>query len=149
MSNCENSGPGPLFETPITRVLDAAPPAIANLLRQFLDDPLRDVSELRNDINSYLQKLSDINEESEFLDLALARRVAAQCVALLDGLGPDSSQEAQQLVQVAVSYFVKDDDAEGDTDSLIGFDDDAEVVELVAREIGREDVLDIDAPEGG
>jgi hypothetical protein len=35
-----------------------------------------------------------------------------------------------------VLYFVLDEDAEADTSSLIGFDDDRLVVDTVARELG-------------
>ena len=131
----------------MTRVLGAASPAIATVLRGILDEPIRDVSELREEVRSYLAKLRDLSGDLEFLDLALAQHLAVRCVALIDGLGPDSPPETQRLVQAAARYFVEDDDAEGDTISPIGFDDDAEVIELVAREIGREDVLDLQAPE--
>jgi uncharacterized membrane protein YkvA (DUF1232 family) len=40
-------------------------------------------------------------------------------------------------VQAAVLYFVTDEDAEGDTSSLIGFDDDRWVVRRVLSELER------------
>jgi len=91
--------------------------------------------------------LHELSKESEFLDLKLARQVAFRCEALLDGLTPESTPEIQRLVQASVRYFIKHDDEENDIGSPIGFDDDAGVVKLVARAIGREDVLDLEPPE--
>jgi uncharacterized membrane protein YkvA (DUF1232 family) len=51
--------------------------------------------------------------------------------------GPDASEEHHRLVQAAVLYFVTDEDAESDTSSLIGFDDDRRVVRRVRTELGR------------
>ncbi len=135
------AGPGPLFETPVDRVLAAVPASIAGLLRQYLDEPLRAPDELRTDVHAYLAKLESLSADMEFLDLALARRIAAACEALLTGVGSHGSEDAHRLVQIAVRYFIEDDDDEGDTTSPIGFDDDAEVVDLIARELGREDVF--------
>jgi len=128
-------------------VLGAAPPAVAALLKQFIEGPFREVLELRRDIRAYVEKLETISKKTEFLDLVLARRVATQCESLLDGLGPDSSKEHRQLIQAAVQYFIENEDEENDIESPIGFDDDLEVVELIAREIDRADILDIETPE--
>ncbi|MGD8511599.1 MAG: hypothetical protein PVI12_00780 [Gammaproteobacteria bacterium] len=51
--------------------------------------------------------------------------------------GPDAGEEHHRLVQAAVLYFVTDEDAEGDTSSLIGFDDDRRVVRRVLGELER------------
>jgi uncharacterized membrane protein YkvA (DUF1232 family) len=112
-----------------------------------LAEELRPVSKLRADVASHLQYLEHLAAEAEFLDLALARRVAGQCDALLSAIEERGSEEIRGLVQAAVLYFVEKDDVEADVISPIGFDDDAEVVALVARAIGREDLLSIDAME--
>ncbi len=147
MTSRTGNGPGPLFETPVDRVLSAAPADVAKLLDRFLEEPLREITELRSEVRTYLEKLENLSGEEEFLDLQLARIIAAQCEALLVGLNSTSSEHARRLVQMAVRYFIEDDDAEGDITSPIGFDDDAEVVVLVAQELGREDVLTITGDE--
>ena len=88
-------------------------------------------------IDAYLEHLQSLQSENEFLDLESAKRIAAQCKVLLDGL----DAEYHQLVQAGIHYFIEKDDAESDLDSPIGFDDDAEVIRLIAKEMGREDVL--------
>jgi hypothetical protein len=40
------------------------------------------------------------------------------------------------VVQAAVLYFALEEDVEGDTDSLIGLDDDRLVVRAVCQELG-------------
>ena len=132
---------GPLFETPAARVLDATPPDVRGALRPHIEEPPLAIGALRDQIATYLVELEEKATTCEFLDLQLARRVGARCRALLDGLQTDPPEETRQLVQAAVRYFVTDEDAEGDSSSPIGFDDDALVVEVVAKELGREDVL--------
>ena len=48
-----------------------------------------------------------------------------------------ASQERHRLVRAAALCFVTDEDAEGDTGSLIGFDDDRLVVRSVPSELER------------
>ena len=135
--------PGPLFEKPLDRVLKALSFDDKGLLRQRYDHPLKDTSILRDELKLYLSAIEALTDKNEFLDIKLARRIYAQCEALLDGLHQGAPEESKRLVQTAIGYFVEADDAECDTTSPIGFDDDAEVIEAVAREIAREDVLDL------
>ena len=140
------TGSDSFSDTPIFRVLDAVPPAVAAVLRRLLSEPAREVATLREEIRSYVQELRDLNRDVEFLDFDLARQVATRCEALLDGITPASPPEIHRLVQAAVRYFIENDDEENDIESPIGFDYDAEVVNLVARAIGREDVLELETP---
>jgi uncharacterized membrane protein YkvA (DUF1232 family) len=137
--------PATLFDTAADRVLAAVPAQVAALLREFLSEPPREVDVLKREAHAYIEKLAGMRDEVEFLDLGLARRIEAQCQALLAGL--DSDMDEHQLVQAAVRYFIEENDAEGDIVSLVGFDDDAQVIALVARAIGREEVLEITGVE--
>lgn len=130
----------------IDRLLASAPKPAAEILQRCLEEPLQPVGKLQNHIRDYLHTLTSIAADAEFIDLETARRTGARCEALLAGLDA-SDPEAHQLVQLAILYFIEDDDAEGDTTSPIGFDDDAEVVALVARELDREDIPMISGDE--
>ena len=130
-----------LGRTSIDRVIKAAPAEVADLLRRFTREPLQEGSVLLGRVRAYLEELQHLSEESEFLDLVLARRVADQCESLIASLPTSGSEDAHRLVQAAVRYFVEAGDAEADLSSPIGFDDDAQVVELVARELGWEHIL--------
>lgn len=66
-----------------------------------------------------------------FVDRDLADRVADACLALLDA-APD-----HPAARAACLYFVATDDAEHDTGSVLGMDDDAAVVVYAAAQIGR------------
>jgi len=130
-----------LFDTPTERVLRALPASAATIFEGLLAENFIPARELRAQIPSYLAELEDATGTHEFLDIGLAKKVADQSLGLLDGIDIDTSEETRKLIQAAIRYFLLDDDADSDKESLIGFDDDARVVELVAREIGREDVL--------
>jgi uncharacterized membrane protein YkvA (DUF1232 family) len=117
------------------RVLLAISPDARGVLLRVLEEPLQSVDSLRSDVHTYLCKLEALDGQTEFLDLALARQVAARCQSLLDRAAGSEFGAVHRLVQAAVRYFVIDADAEWDLSSPIGFDDDAEVVELIAREI--------------
>jgi hypothetical protein len=43
------------------------------------------------------------------------------------------------MVQAAVRYFLIEDDADGDLDSILGLDDDADVMNAVLRHLGYDD----------
>jgi hypothetical protein len=98
-------------------------------------------AELIDDIDTYLDDLENLSEDAEFVDLPTARRIAAQCRALLAHLNAESPEVDRRLIQASIRYFIEDEDAEADTDSPTGLDDDAEVVEVVARELGYESVI--------
>lgn len=135
--------PGPLFSTPADRVLAACPAQSIEFVQSYLNESPLSKEELATQVRDYLVELESLSETEEFLDITTARHIASQCHALIRGLTRDSSTHAHQLVHAAVRYFIEDDDAEGDSSSPIGFDDDAEVVEIIARELGREDVLQV------
>jgi len=121
-------------------VLEACPDEAVEYVQTYLGEPALSAEDLATEVSTYLAELESLTATEEFLDIATARQIAAQCRELIRGLTQDDSVVARQLVHAAVRYFIEDDDAEGDTSSPIGFDDDAEVVEIIARELGREDV---------
>ena len=78
-------------------------------------------------------------QRNEFLDLAAAEALAQGLTALLD-LYPGCAPAHQALIVGATRYFVRQDDAEGDLVSVLGFDDDATVFNYVAGAVGRPDL---------
>ena len=59
---------------------------------------------------------------------------------MIGTIGTDSNSDHRRLVQIAVRYFIEDDDAERDSTSPIGFDDDALVVDLVVEELRKDGI---------
>ena len=93
--------------------------------------------DLRGTVREYLQTLSEKRESAEFLDLEKAQEIAARCEALIERYLPALNPEITELLTAAVLYLVLSEDAASDTDSILGFDDDALVVEateMVLRE---------------
>ena len=78
--------------------------------------------------------------ESGFVDLDLAERVGNACLTLLEAW-PLLPAYEQRLIQAACLYFADTDDEDDDFTSVIGFEDDAEVLNHVASLVGRDDLL--------
>lgn len=133
--------PGPLFETLLDRLLREAPVEARPLLQALWDTEVSAVDTMRTEVAAYRDTLSDLQTRYEFLDRSTADRIALQLDSLLSWLGAHPDPESARLVHVAVRYFVENDDGESDFDSPIGFDDDAEVVEAVARMLGQQGLL--------
>ncbi len=94
---------------------------------------------LSNQIAAYLESVSHASGENEFLDLATARKLGRG----LNHLLRDCSDVQLPYVQAATSYFINSDDANPDLESMLGFDDDAEVFNAVCHHLGRAD-LEVD-----
>jgi hypothetical protein len=120
----------------IERVLNSAPPEIRRLLSQYVNEPLMERGELAALLYSYLEAVERAADRMTTVDVKLARRIWAQCKALLDGWDAYESDDERRLVQAAIRYFGEEEDAESDLASPTGFEDDANVVELVVGEVG-------------
>lgn len=78
-------------------------------------------------------------EQNEFLDIQSAmqmKKVLQELLEAWDGL----AAEHRSIVAGATLYFIKNDDAESDTDSIFGLEDDLEVVNVMLDVIGRSDL---------
>jgi uncharacterized membrane protein YkvA (DUF1232 family) len=76
-------------------------------------------------------------EERRPLGFALADA----SMKLLTTLKDDTPEERRAAIQAAVRYFVIEDDADSDLDSILGLDDDAEVLNAVLKHLGHDDWL--------
>ncbi len=131
---------GPLFETPVGRVLAAVPADIRAVLDCYTKELLLDPDQMAERLSAYVQEIDKLAREIEFFDSDTAKRVATKCSKLIGTLGTDSKSDHRRLVQIAVHYFIEDDDAESDSMSPIGFDDDALVVDLVVEELRKDGI---------
>lgn len=98
-----------------------------------------EVAQMRSAIHQHVAKLHAALHEHEFLDIATAQRIA-EVLDLLLGEYHTFPAEHQRLIAGAAAYFVNNDDAEPDTASLLGFDDDRDVVNHVLTTIGYHDL---------
>ena len=98
-----------------------------------------EAAKMRSAVHKHLEQLHEALPEHEFLDIALAQRIA-DVLDLLMTEYPTFPAEHQRLLVGAAAYFVNNDDAEPDTASLLGFDDDRDVVNHVLAIIGYHDL---------
>ncbi len=127
----------------VDQVLDALPSDMRDIVKGLLQEATVELHQLEACLTEYVGELQQRAACTEFLDMELARKLVRQCQALVAGIHEDTSGEHRRLIQAAVRYLILDEDSEGDTASPIGFDDDALVIELVAKAVGREDILEI------
>jgi hypothetical protein len=95
---------------------------------------------LVSDLDAYTRRIDASARRRPDLDVNLAEAILRSCRTLLDDDWANLSEEARRLVQLACEYYVDPDDEDGDLESVFGFDDDAEVVNLVLIELGRDDL---------
>ena len=75
-------------------------------------------------------------QTNEFLDILTVEKIANRLIALLQEI--EKYQKAKQhLIVGAAMYFVRNNDAQADMDSLLGFDDDVAVLNYVLVELGQ------------
>lgn len=106
------------------------------VIRKLLAEPLCDAATLRRELDLGGSRYRGLDPNEVMADLALARAIEQRCAEWLDGweaLDPRS----RKLAQVALRYFVLEDDGDGDLTSAFGFDDDLEVVNAVSRALGQ------------
>src|SRR5690606_8678574 len=120
--------------------VDSLPSNVRAVVDRLRSAPVRSVSELGSDLDAFERALTQRDSHHPFADVDLARRVARGCRALL--ADPDNqAPERLRLVQVAVDYLRLARDAEPDAESVLGFDDDGQVFDAVARALGRSDLV--------
>jgi uncharacterized membrane protein YkvA (DUF1232 family) len=99
----------------------------------------RQVAELNKQIAAHLISVREALRYNEFIDLALAERIANTLTVLLEELA-NYPEGKQKLIVGAARYFTRDQDAQADFASILGFDDDATVLNYVLIKIGRIDL---------
>ncbi len=119
--------------------LQGIPDAAKALWDELIAAELRPVHELFKEVREYQDALAKRSEwTDDDVDPALARELAEASLRLLGTLSDDTPETTRRLIQAAVRYFVIEDDADGDLDSILGLDDDAEVVNAVLRHLGHD-----------
>ena len=122
-------------------LLSAVPADARALVADLLAEPSIGHDDLLDAVADYLDEISLAAARDGFVDAKLGETVAEVCLELLADLGSGTSDKDNRLVQVAVRYFVVEDDADGDLTSVVGFDDDARVLNAILRLLGREELL--------
>ena len=75
-------------------------------------------------------------EEDPFVDLELGDAIGTACLILLEEYDNATDGE-KRAIQVACDYYVEMEDHNNDLKSVVGFDDDAYVLNAVCDWLGR------------
>lgn len=105
--------------------------------RLCIETPSSEFEPLAETINIHLEQVKD--RAIPDTDVETAEMVASSLLALL--AAPDDFEaDDRALIRGAAEYFLLDDDAAGDIDNVLGFDDDARILNSVLDRIGRIDL---------
>jgi hypothetical protein len=136
-------------EVSIDRVMQALPPRVGLVVERLFRERRSSPIELHRMVSDYRNGLEGAARDGRYIDVILATEVANLLHRLIDTVTVPVSPEHHRLVQAAVRYFVTEEDAESDQDSLIGFEDDRLVAASVAAEVGVDAGALGDSDSGG
>jgi hypothetical protein len=94
---------------------------------------------LYREVDEHVDNVRLALKSNEFLDVVIVEKIAGILKNLLVKI-ETYSKEKQRLIVGAARYFVKSNDAQADLGSLLGFDDDVEVLNYVLAELGHNDM---------
>ncbi len=115
------------------------PPELQTHLDRLLGAPPSPPADLTRRVLTHLDAAESHAANSALVDAPLARRVATGLLTLLDHW-TELPEPHQRLLQAACEYFVETTDDDHDFHSVIGFEDDAELLNHVASALGRDDL---------
>ena len=110
----------------------------ARFRRLCLPTPAEELAALASDVEVHLEQIQA--QAGPRTDLDTASAIARSLVALLGDTAALSDAD-RSLVRGAAEYFILADDASGDLDDVLGFDDDARILNSVLERIDRTDLL--------
>lgn len=106
---------------------------------QLKVEPPQSAEQLAAIVNKHLDQARTAAATSGFVDLTLGEKIGAGCLDLIQRCaGSDADHWA--TVQAAVLYFALSEDGDDDLTSMTGFDDDAEVFNVVVESLGYPDL---------
>lgn len=118
--------------------LEGIPDGSKALWTRLVQEELRPVHELFKEVRDYQQQIKQRSQWSDAdVDPTLANALSDASLRLLSTLHDGSPESTRRLIQAAVRYFVIEEDADSDLDSILGLDDDAEVLNAVLRKLGH------------
>jgi uncharacterized membrane protein YkvA (DUF1232 family) len=119
--------------------LAGVPDAARELWTKLVAEQLRPVHELFKEVKDYQQAIAQRSSMQDAeVDPTLARELVSTSLRLLGTLNDETPESTRRLIQAAVRYFIIEEDADSDLDSILGLDDDAEVMNAVLKVLGHD-----------
>jgi hypothetical protein len=122
------------------QLLGNFPEALRQPVGDFYNLPLASKDELTALINGYADEIARAAERRGDLDVNLADCIHRCCLTLLSEQWDSDGDHRKRLIQVACYYFVESDDEDGDLQSVYGFDEDAELLNVILEHLDRPDL---------
>ncbi|RYZ09241.1 MAG: hypothetical protein EOO73_05630 [Myxococcales bacterium] len=116
--------------------LTGVPTELREMFQELAQEPLSDAASLRDQVKQHVDAMAEAYQVNEFVDVAGAHTLAAQCTLLLDRWESLPAAD-RHLANAAVRYFVSWDDIENDLDAG-GLDDDKQIMKAVLTYLGLE-----------
>ena len=119
------------------------------IVEQLNEESLVPVAVLSDELQEYVEELdAHPSHAGGLIDNKVANRIASLCWKLLDALPDEPDERQHRLTQLAINYFVLAEDGHDDNHSLMGFDDDLQVVVAVIKELELHDLLEEETADG-
>ena len=126
----------------IRRVSNEISNSVGAIVEDLLKAREKTKEELLIAIKQYNQKIGNVALKRQDLDINLAHTVSEICLNLLNECWDNATNIEKRLINMVCCYFLEEeDDEDGDLDSVYGFDDDAQVLNIVLEFIGKEDLV--------
>lgn len=129
----------------IRRVSDEISNSVGATVENLLKAREKTKEELLIAINQYNQKIGNVALKRQDLDINLAHTISERCLNLLNECWDNATDIERRLINMVCCYFLEEeddeDDEDGDLDSVYGFDDDAQVLNIILEFIGKEDLV--------
>ena len=122
------------------RLLEDLPDALRQPVSDFYNMPLAPKRELIALINDYADEIERVADRRGDLDVNLADCIARCCLTLLNEQWDGEGDHRKRLIQAACYYYVERDDEDGDLQSVYGFDDDADLLNVILEHLDRPDL---------
>jgi hypothetical protein len=117
----------------VEKVLKSLGRGSAAAMQECLDGYGSIEADPRGAVVAHLETLREAGRQNEFLDMVQAQRLTTRSLALLDRLQDGMPAVERKLILAAVYYFIVDEDGESDTESILGLDDDEQVLDVVEK----------------
>lgn len=116
----------------LDRILSSMPDSYKLIFEQHRSD---NSNLLSSKVSEHLTSAKNSLDSNEFIDIKAAESLARVSHYLIEKL-IDMSNEDKQLAVAAIYYFIESEDDEHDFDSILGFDDDIQVMNKIVNHLG-------------
>jgi hypothetical protein len=124
----------------ISAFVTGLPPHLKPSIDRLMQRPAADRDDMLAELDAYTQRIDDTARAQPDVDVDLAEAILQSCRTLLHDHWSDLSGDQRRLVQVTCDYYIDADDDASDLESVFGFDDDAEVLNLVADALSHSEL---------